>query len=106
MPIGKAVQSIAAMWHLFTVEKIRGPFLVIAPLATISKWKREVEKWTGTWMRCMSISPKSFLSTTSSTLSLPTADMNVLVYQAPRAARQVIRQHEWNYLDAEVWRAP
>jgi hypothetical protein len=93
------------MWHLFTVEKIRGPFLVIAPLSTISKWKREIEKWTGTWMRRTSISPESFLSA-SSTLSLATTDMNVLVYQAPRAARQVIRQHEWNYLDAEVWRAP
>jgi chromodomain-helicase-DNA-binding protein 7 len=41
------VQSIAAMWHLFTMEKIRGPFLVIAPLATISQWKREFEYWTG-----------------------------------------------------------
>ncbi|ELR12316.1 chromodomain helicase DNA binding protein family [Acanthamoeba castellanii str. Neff] len=74
MGLGKAVQSIAAMWHLFTVEKIRGPFLVIAPLATISQWKREFENWT---------------------------DMNVLVYQGPAAARQVIRRYEWNNLDAE-----
>ncbi len=44
---GKTVQSISTMWHLFTVEKIRGPFLVIAPLSTIGHWKREVENWTG-----------------------------------------------------------
>jgi hypothetical protein len=38
----------------------------------------------------------------ASTLSLYIADMNVLVYQGPAAARQVIRRYEWNNLDAEV----
>lgn len=46
MGLGKTIQSIAFLYHLYSVENVRGPFLIIAPLSTLEHWKRTVEEWT------------------------------------------------------------
>jgi chromodomain-helicase-DNA-binding protein 7 len=72
MGLGKTVQSISLLWHLFNVENIRGPFLIVAPLSTIGHWVRELEEWT---------------------------DMNVVVYQGNKQNRELTRKFEFHYLD-------
>lgn len=32
--------------HLAKIHKIKGPFMVIAPLCTIDHWKQVFEQWT------------------------------------------------------------
>lgn len=44
MGLGKTIQVIAMVAHLLT-QNVSGPFLVVAPLATLPNWVREVEKW-------------------------------------------------------------
>ena len=39
MGLGKTAQSIAMLDHLWRHEHVRGPFLVIAPLSTLSHWQ-------------------------------------------------------------------
>jgi SNF2 family DNA or RNA helicase len=51
MGLGKTVQATSILEHLRQREHIRGPFLVIAPLATLGNWKREIETWTS--MNCV-----------------------------------------------------
>eukprot|EP00479_Gromia_sphaerica_P005762 TRINITY_DN16852_c0_g1_i1.p1 TRINITY_DN16852_c0_g1~~TRINITY_DN16852_c0_g1_i1.p1 ORF type:complete len:79 (+),score=12.46 TRINITY_DN16852_c0_g1_i1:328-564(+) len=34
------------LYHLYRFNRIRGPFLIVAPLSTIGHWKREIEEWT------------------------------------------------------------
>ncbi|KAG7355569.1 SNF2/helicase domain containing protein [Nitzschia inconspicua] len=46
MGLGKTVQIVCYLEHLFRVEKIHGPFLVVVPLSTIEHWRREFEGWT------------------------------------------------------------
>ncbi len=46
MGLGKTIQSIAFLYHLFTMENVKGPFLIIAPLSTLEHWKRTIEDWT------------------------------------------------------------
>lgn len=46
MGLGKTVQVVSFLEHIFEIEKIRGPFLVCVPLSTIQHWKREAEAWT------------------------------------------------------------
>jgi hypothetical protein len=46
MGLGKTVQAIAFLNHLYTFENSRGPFLVIAPLTTLEHWRRTIEDWT------------------------------------------------------------
>jgi SNF2 family DNA or RNA helicase len=46
MGLGKTIQIIAFLQYLLQVQHNRGPFLVVAPLSTVSNWKREVEKWS------------------------------------------------------------
>jgi ATP-dependent DNA helicase len=41
---GKTIQVIALIAHLLTMG-VSGPFLVVAPLATLPNWVREFEKW-------------------------------------------------------------
>ena len=43
MGLGKTIQSIAFLDHLIKICKIRGPFLVVAPLSTLSHWKMVAE---------------------------------------------------------------
>lgn len=44
MGLGKTIQTIALFAHLVEMG-VPGPFLVIAPLSTISNWKREFNKF-------------------------------------------------------------
>ena len=41
---GKTIQCIALIAHLLT-KGVSGPFMVVAPLATLPNWVREFEKW-------------------------------------------------------------
>ncbi|RHY28112.1 hypothetical protein DYB32_006249 [Aphanomyces invadans] len=42
MGLGKTVQTVTFINHLATKENLRGPYLIIAPLSTLSHWQREV----------------------------------------------------------------
>jgi ATP-dependent DNA helicase len=44
MGLGKTIQCIALIAHLLT-KGVGGPFLIVAPLATLPNWVREFEKW-------------------------------------------------------------
>jgi len=47
MGLGKTIQVIALFAHLL-MQGTTGPFLVVAPLATLPNWIREFEKWLPT----------------------------------------------------------
>lgn len=74
MGLGKTIQSIAFLSEIF-VRGIHGPFLIIAPLSTITNWEREFRTWT---------------------------EMNAIVYHGSQISRQMIQQYEMVYRDAQV----
>ena len=47
MGLGKTIQTIAFLYHLYTYENVTGPFLVLAPMTTLQQWRKEIELWTG-----------------------------------------------------------
>ena len=73
MGLGKTIQSVSVLHHIWREEGIRGPFLVLAPLSTLSHWQREFEGWT---------------------------EMNAVVYHGSAESRELIRELEWPYADA------
>ena len=74
MGLGKTIQSITFLFEIFSMG-IRGPFLIIAPLSTITNWEREFRQWT---------------------------NMNVIVYHGSQISRQMIHQYEMFYRDKQV----
>ena len=56
MGLGKTIQCIAFISHLIEME-VKGPFLIAAPLSTVSNWVAEFKKFTPTVsngrMNCM-----------------------------------------------------
>jgi chromodomain-helicase-DNA-binding protein 7 len=74
MGLGKTIQSIALLNHLIIINKIRGPFLILAPLSTLDHWKTIAETWTF---------------------------MNVVIYhdRAGAEGRAKIRETDWYYID-------
>jgi len=46
MGLGKTVQTVSVVNHLFEKLNIWGPFLIVAPLITVPHWQREFEGWT------------------------------------------------------------
>ncbi|CAL9703990.1 unnamed protein product [Knipowitschia caucasica] len=73
MGLGKTIQSITFLYEMFNLG-IRGPFLIIAPLSTITNWEREFRTWT---------------------------HLNVIVYHGSQISRQMILQYEMFYRDAQ-----
>ncbi|XP_060926010.1 chromodomain-helicase-DNA-binding protein 6 [Limanda limanda] len=73
MGLGKTIQSITFLYEICNMG-IRGPFLIIAPLSTITNWEREFRTWT---------------------------DMNVIVYHGSQISRQMIMQYEMFYRDPQ-----
>eukprot|EP01120_Amphizonella_sp_Union-15-10_P015452 TRINITY_DN7958_c0_g1_i2.p1 TRINITY_DN7958_c0_g1~~TRINITY_DN7958_c0_g1_i2.p1 ORF type:complete len:767 (+),score=144.67 TRINITY_DN7958_c0_g1_i2:99-2399(+) len=47
MGLGKTVVTLSFLAHLWE-KGIRGPFLVVAPLSTLSNWRNEFQKWCPT----------------------------------------------------------
>ena len=45
MGLGKTLQTISVFCQLYESEQEPGPFLVIAPLSTISNWQKEVKRF-------------------------------------------------------------
>ncbi|XP_043913895.1 chromodomain-helicase-DNA-binding protein 8 [Protopterus annectens] len=73
MGLGKTIQSIAFLQEVYSTG-IHGPFLVIAPLSTITNWEREFNTWT---------------------------DMNTILYHGSLASRQMIQQYEMYCKDSK-----
>ncbi|XP_043946125.1 chromodomain-helicase-DNA-binding protein 6 isoform X2 [Protopterus annectens] len=73
MGLGKTIQSITFLYEIFMMG-IRGPFLIIAPLSTITNWEREFRTWT---------------------------EMNVIVYHGSLISRQMIHQYEMVHRDEQ-----
>ena len=46
MGLGKTIMTIALFDHLNKMYKLRGPFLILAPLTTLEHWKRIADEWT------------------------------------------------------------
>lgn len=74
MGLGKTIQSITLLSEVYAAG-IQGPFLVIAPLSTITNWEREFSTWT---------------------------NMNAIVYHGSLASRQMIQQYEMYCKDDKV----
>jgi len=74
MGLGKTIQSIALLSEEYATG-VQGPFLIIAPLSTITNWEREFSTWT---------------------------DMNAIVYHGSLASRQMIQQYEMYCKDDKV----
>lgn len=74
MGLGKTIQASAFINHLHGKEGVKGPFLVIAPLSTLSHWKKTFEEWT---------------------------NLNSILYYDTGSAegRRICRHFEWNYID-------
>jgi SNF2 family DNA or RNA helicase len=73
MGLGKTVQVVTTIEHLYSVEELEGPFLVVVPLSTIDHWAREFEGWS---------------------------EQSVCLYYDPSGgaeARAIIRDYEWYY---------
>ncbi|XP_069490011.1 chromodomain-helicase-DNA-binding protein 8 isoform X3 [Ambystoma mexicanum] len=73
MGLGKTIQSITFLEEVYSAG-LRGPFLVIAPLSTITNWEREFATWT---------------------------NMNTIVYHGSLASRQMIQQYEMYCKDSK-----
>ena len=73
MGLGKTVQIVSYLEHLYRVEKIHRPFLVVVPLSTVEHWRREFEGWTN--MVCC------------------------VYHDRQRQWRDVLREYEWYFED-------
>jgi len=45
MGLGKTIQAIALLAHLFESKRNYGPFLVVAPSSTLYNWQAELKKF-------------------------------------------------------------
>uniref|UniRef100_A0A4W4DX86 DNA helicase n=1 Tax=Electrophorus electricus TaxID=8005 RepID=A0A4W4DX86_ELEEL len=73
MGLGKTIQSITFLQEIHCVG-IKGPFLIIAPLSTITNWEREFRTWT---------------------------HLNVIVYHGSVLSRQMLQQYEMYFRDPQ-----
>ena len=46
MGLGKTIQAMSFINHLVYYHGMTGPYLVIAPLSTLSHWKKVFDEWT------------------------------------------------------------
>ncbi|EKX35088.1 hypothetical protein GUITHDRAFT_158768 [Guillardia theta CCMP2712] len=45
MGLGKTIQSVSFLAHLYSMG-VKGPFMIVAPLSTVTNWQREFARWT------------------------------------------------------------
>lgn len=74
MGLGKTIMTLSLFEHLNRIYKLKGPYLILAPLTTLEHWKRIADEWT---------------------------TLNSVLYYDPGSAegRSEIRFWEWFYTD-------
>jgi chromodomain-helicase-DNA-binding protein 7 len=74
MGLGKTIMTLSLFDHLHKAYKLRGPYLILAPLTTLEHWKRIADEWTS---------------------------LNAILYYDPNSGegREALRNHEWFYKD-------
>ncbi|MCO5547372.1 hypothetical protein L7F22_000821 [Adiantum nelumboides] len=70
MGLGKTMQAVSMLQNLRVKRKLKGPFLVIAPVSTLGHWQREVESLT---------------------------NLNCVVFSGSAEDRRIIREYEFYY---------
>ena len=45
MGLGKTIQSISFLSHLYHAQALYGPFLLVVPLSTMAAWQKEFDMW-------------------------------------------------------------
>lgn len=68
MGLGKTIQTIAFLNHLFLYEGVTGPFFVIAPVSTLKQWRSEIESWS---------------------------DLNCVLYKGSSQSRELVEEYEF-----------
>jgi len=73
MGLGKTIQTVCFLNLLSQLDatRVRGPFLIVAPLSLISQWQSEASAWA--------------------------PDMNIIVYHGHADARTYLQEHEFYY---------
>jgi DNA helicase INO80 len=46
MGLGKTIQAIALLAHLFESKNNYGPFLIVAPSSTLYNWQQEIKRFS------------------------------------------------------------
>lgn len=72
MGLGKTIQAISLI-AFFKEKKVSGPFMIAAPLSTVSNWVDEFARWT--------------------------PDINAVLYHGPKEERASIRRDQLNLKD-------
>lgn len=77
MGLGKTIQAMSFVNYLIQIERQMGPYLIIAPLSTLSHWKKVFEDWS---------------------------HLNVILYYDSngKAGRQACQMYEFNHWDITV----
>lgn len=78
MGLGKTIQSATFLreLQLQSLTRVRGPFLVVAPLSLVGQWQSELLTWA--------------------------PDLNVVLYHGSADAREFLVEHEFYYTDQFV----
>lgn len=81
MGLGKTCQTVSFLKLLSTLDstRVRGPFLVVAPLSLINQWQSEATAWD--------------------------PDLNIIVYHGHADARAYLQEHEFYYNEPFVSKA-
>ena len=59
MGLGKTIQVVALIAYLMENKGTNGPFLVVAPLSTLSNWDLEFDRWTPDLIKVKTPNPNS-----------------------------------------------
>ncbi|RZF36745.1 hypothetical protein LSTR_LSTR005058 [Laodelphax striatellus] len=106
MGLGKTIQVISLICHLIEMG-IPGPYLIVAPLSTLSNWLHEFEKFApqvpvvlfyGTADERYALRKKLKTPTKISDQLLSVLPVVVTSYQVPLAESQVMSSINWQYI--------
>lgn len=101
MGLGKTIQTISLLCYLMEKKGDHGPFLVIAPLSTISNWRNEFERWAP-GITLVSYSGKPEERRYMNDVYLVNTKFNVLLttyeYILNKSDRRRLEKIDWHYI--------
>ncbi|KAH7823234.1 putative chromatin structure-remodeling complex subunit snf2 [Monocercomonoides exilis] len=99
MGLGKTIQTISLLCYLIESKGNRGPFLIIAPLSTISNWEREFEQWAPCIRVITYKGPKEIRQYAwQSALKGTRFDVCLTTYEYVMSDRTRLMRIKWNYI--------
>jgi ATP-dependent helicase STH1/SNF2 len=98
MGLGKTIQTISLLCYVMEFKQNYGPFLIVVPLATLTNWVKEFEKWAPSIKKVIYTGDATKRKSIAYMMKNGKWNLCITTYEFILRDRNELSRHHWKYI--------